>query len=58
MYTNQRLTSMAAERRADQAGPPSSPPMTSLLVTRMMKQHTEVPRYKATEKLRSPGGTR
>lgn len=32
--------------------------LTSLLVTRMMKQHTEVPRYKATEKLRSPGGTR
>lgn len=56
-YTNQSITKMIADAFLEADGPPNSPPINNLLIMKRMKQQIEVPKYKATEKARSPGGT-
>lgn len=48
---------MPAVRYLDKGGPPSSPPMNFLLVSRITKQQREHTRKRKTEKPRGPAGT-
>jgi len=48
---------MAAVPYFEYVGPPSSPPITNLLVVKIAKQHREVIKNIATEKPSFPAGT-
>ena len=57
MYTSQREKHIRAVPYLEAFGPPSSPPMITLLVVRIIKQQIDVIRNMATENPSFPAGT-